>query len=306
MIRSLRANAERFLADLERIQRRGEKAEREVSSGLRVATGSDAPDEIGSILQLRADIQRQEQIHTNLVRVQSEVNSAEKTVQLAVATIERAIVLASQGAGTTVTAGQRTNLAVEVRGLHEQMVGLSRSTVAGRFIFSGDLDQQPAYALNTANANGVDRLITPAATRRVEEANGITFLANRTAQEIFDHRDALDAMTTNNAFWGLNSLRVALEANDQPGVETALNNLRVVHNHLNTQLAFYGGTQTRLAGAVQQIDKNNIQLKGDLAARQEADVVAASLALNESQTQLEAAMSARARLPRRSLFEYLG
>jgi len=306
MIRSIQASSERFLANLARIQARSQKAERQITSGLRVSQPSDAPDQIGSILQLRADIQRNEQIRTDLTRVVSEVNTAEKSLQTAVTLVERAVVLASKGAGTLETAATRATLATEVRGLHEHMVGLSRTQVEGRFIFSGDQDQQPAYSLNLTNPNGVQRLITAAATRQIQDSTAVTFPVTRRAQDIFDHRNPDDSLATDNVFAALNGLRIALEANDQPGIDASLATLRQAGQYLNSQLSFYGATQSRIDQAVDRLEKITNQFKEELSAREDADIVAASLDMNQAETHLNAAMSARARLPRTSLFDYLG
>jgi flagellar hook-associated protein 3 FlgL len=306
MISNLQSNAEIFLANLERIQQRNLRAQQQITSGLKVASASDAPDQIGNILQLRSDLQRSDQIHTNLVRMQGEVNTAESVLQNAVLVIERAIKVASQGAGTTVTAGQRTSLSIEAGALHEQLVGMSRTTVQGRFLFSGDQDQLPSYSIDLAAPNGVTRLITPAATRLIEDSSGVTFSVSRTAQQIFDLRNPDDSLATNNAFAAVNGLRIALAANDQVGIETALGTLRQVNDYLNTQLSYYGGVQNRLSQAVTRVESVKIQLKTDLAGREEADVVAASIELNQSETHLNAAMAARARMPRTSLFDFLG
>ena len=66
MLTNLDPSSELFLADLNRIQRRMATANRQVSSGKRITVASDAPDEIGSLLQLRADQERNAQIQYNL------------------------------------------------------------------------------------------------------------------------------------------------------------------------------------------------------------------------------------------------
>jgi len=58
MISSLSPSSEAFLANIERVQRRVDTAGRQASSGKRVNVPSDAPGEVGSILQLRAKARR--------------------------------------------------------------------------------------------------------------------------------------------------------------------------------------------------------------------------------------------------------
>ena len=66
MIQNINGSAEQFLADLDRMQATTARAERQISSGLKVENPSDAPDQIREILQLRAEIQQHQQIQANL------------------------------------------------------------------------------------------------------------------------------------------------------------------------------------------------------------------------------------------------
>lgn len=306
MIRSVDPSGERFLADLARTQARLDRAEREISSGLKVASASDAPDQISGILQLHAELERNAQIRTNLGTVKADVDTAEKTLQISVQLLERARTLAVQASGTTQTAGNRLNIAEEVRGLHDQLISNSRTIVGGRFIFSGDQDQLPAYDSNLTNANGVNRLIAATSTRQIQHPGGSYFSAGRTAEVIFDNRNADGSLAPDNAFAAVNGLRVALEANDQAGIESSLASLRQASDHLNAQLSFYGVTQNRIADAIGFANKLEIQLKTDLSGKEDADLTASILELNQARTQQEATFSARARLPQKSLFDYLG
>src|SRR4051794_36460048 len=98
---SLDARAQRFLADLDRIQNRQAKVENQISSGYAVSRPSDGPDRIADILQLRSDAERATYIGSNLARVQAEVNTAESSLRVAVNLMERARTIAAQAATST-------------------------------------------------------------------------------------------------------------------------------------------------------------------------------------------------------------
>jgi flagellar hook-associated protein 3 FlgL len=306
MIRNISPSGERFLVDLARIQATIERAQRAVSSGLRVTAPSDAPDRISDILQLRADIEQNTQILTNLSRVKSEVDTAERSLQLAVQIVDRARVLASQGAGTTVTADSRRILALDVQGLLEQLVAISATLVEGRFIFSGDQDRSPQYELNLTNPNGVNRLVTTLASRQVQHPNGTFFVVAETAQNIFDSRNPDDSLASDNVFAAVNGLRVALETNDQAGIDASLTAIRLAGDHLGRALSFYGHVQRTVGEAVDFAGKLELRLKLELSDKQDADLTAAVLELQRSQIHQEAALRARAQMPTTSLFDFLG
>jgi flagellar hook-associated protein 3 FlgL len=306
MIRNLDPSAERFLVDLRHIQSVTERAHRQISSGLRVAAPSDAPDQIGDILQIHAGILRAGQIRVNLGRLQTETGAAEDALDLAAKIMDRARVLGSQGAGSTETGETRRILAGEVQALLEQLVSASRTMVENRYVFSGDRDHEPAYEFNLANPGGVERRFTTQATRRVEHPNGASFEVARTAQEIFDLRLPDDTSAPENVFAALNSLRVALESDDQTAIDAALPALRLASDYLNRMLSFYGSVQRKVDEAVDAASKLEMRLKVELGGKRDADLTAAILELQQGAAQEEAALGARAQMPRTSLFDYLG
>ena len=207
MIRSLNPAAQEFLVNLTRIQSRVKRSTDQISSGLKVAAPSDAPDQISNILQIYTDLGRNAQIQANLNRIRSEAGTAESTLGTAIQIVDRARMLAAQGVGTTQSAETRVILAREVQGLLEQLVTASQTTVSGRYIFSGDQDEAPA-------------------SRRIQHPSGTTFAAARTAQDIFDARNPDDTLAPENVFAALNGLRLALESNNPAGIDAWLASLR--------------------------------------------------------------------------------
>jgi flagellar hook-associated protein 3 FlgL len=306
MIRNLDPAAERFLNSIERIQKSLDRANREISSGFRVTAPSDAPDEIGDILKLLASLDRNEQLRTNLTRVQSETRTAEDALENASRLLDRARVLGSQGANSTQTAETRRILAGEVQGLLEELVTASQAMINGRYVFSGDRDDAPVYELDLSQPNGVQRQFVPQATRQVRHPSGTTFSAFKTAQEIFDSRNPDDSLAPENVFAAMNSLRLALENNDQAGIESALGALRLAEDHLNIQLSFYGLAERKLTNALDFAERLDLQLKTELSQRRDADLTEAALEVQRARMHQEAAYASRSATPPRSLFDYLG
>ena len=91
----------------------------------------------------------------------------------------------------------------------------------GRYVFGGDQDATPPYDVDLTAANGVARLTNAPATRRVEDASGGSFAVTKSAQEIFDARNADDTLASDNVFAALNSLRTGLLANDTTQITAA-------------------------------------------------------------------------------------
>lgn len=305
MIPSVNPAAQLFLADLSRVQSQIDTAQRQISSGLKISDPSDAPDELEGLMRVRADLARNQQVSNNLTEVKSEVDTSEQALQTATQIMDRVSTLAAQGVNSTATAAGRQSIAQEVTGLLQQLVGLSQASVQGRYVFSGDQSQSPAYSLNLNAPNGVDRLVTTAATRQIADATGVSFTVAMTAQDIFDHRNPDDSTAADNVFAAVNSLRVSLQNNDQAGISNALNSLHTANAYLNTQLSFYGTVQNRIQDAQDYSSRYQVQLQTDLSNIQDADITQAALALTQGNTQLNTALAAEAKIPHTSLFDFL-
>lgn len=301
MIRTLDPASEAFLASVNRIGERMERAQREISTGIRVATVSDDPDSISIILQTRADLASAEQIQKNLGRVKAESDAAEQAIQTSVQLVERVRVLGSQGLTGTATADSRKVLSDEVGSILEQLVGVTRTSVEGRYIFSGDADQTPPYTVDLTQSNPLSAYAGGGITRMVQHPNGTRFSVGRTAQQIFDSPDAGE-----NVFIALNGLRLALAGNDEVAIRSAVDGVSTGLTHLNGQLAYYGTVQNKVQEATDFGSKLQVQLKTHLSSVRDADLTESILELNQAQIEQQAALKAKSAVPRTSLFDYLG
>ena len=98
----------RYLGNLNAIERRMNRAQTQITSGKRVNTVSDNPDQISALLSARASLESTKQINFNMNRVATEASAAEKALQEASKALERVRVLGAQGANSTTTAATPT------------------------------------------------------------------------------------------------------------------------------------------------------------------------------------------------------
>lgn len=299
MINGYDPSAPRFLADLGRIQDRMQRAERQISSGLRVQTASDAPEQVLQILRLQTRIEANTQVQTNLTRVQTQVNTAEAAMREAVAIVERARVLAAQNA--TTGAINRKGMAIEVRHLHDRLIALSGVTAEGQFVFGGDAATTPPYIADSTQPNGVQFTgSSTVSSSLVMDENHVTFAVSKTATELFD------AAAPDSTFGALNELVTALTNDSETDVNAALPKIEAALDHLNRQLTFYGNAQNRVTAAFEAAKRNSVTLNKDLAELRETDITAAILDLNNAKLHHDTALSARASARKSTLFDYMG
>ena len=307
MVSNLDPASELFLSNINRIQQRLAEANRQVASGKKIQQPSDAPDQIDALLQLRADRQRNAQIRSNLGLAMTDAQSADGALTSAIKLMDRARVLATQGASSVLDTNGRRSLADETQSLLDQMIACSRTAVQGRYIFSGDRDDAPSYQADATSATGVAPLLSTAATRRIEDPAGGSFAAAQTAQDIFDTRNPADGATAaDNVFAALSDLRTALLNDDPTAVAQSASALGTASKRLNSAQAFYGTVQNRIQAATAFADSYDIDLHTQLGQKEDADIVAATLELSQGSTQLQAAFQMRASEPHRSLFEFIG
>lgn len=290
----------KFLRDLSHISSRMQRAQNQMSSGLKVHTASDAPDEIGRMLQLRAGLESNAQTRTNLGRVKSEVDSAESTLENAVSLMDQVRTLGAEGASSFQTPESRQVLAAQVGTLLEQMVGLTQYKVDGRFIFSGDSDSVAPYTFDGTATPPVSLYGGTSATRAITLPNGSRIPIAATAQQIFD-----SPVAANNVFAAVTALRDALQADDETAIGTAVTQVSSASTYLNQQLGFYGTVQNQISQALKDADTQELQFKTELSGIEEADIASAILELQMATTQQSAALAAKAQVPRTSLFDYL-
>jgi len=305
MLQNLDPARNQFLNDLASLQNRMTQTQAQLTSGIRISKPSDDPAAVGDVLQLQSDIGMATQVTTNLNGVKSAVDTASGVVQDAVSLLDQARSLAAEGASNTLTSTQRTAMAAQAEQILNTLVADSRATFDGQYLFSGDNSSQPAYQVDLANPNGVDRLVTAPATTLIQDSSGVTFAVAKTAQDLFDHRNPDDSLAADNVFAAVNSLRVALANNDQAGTSAAAASIQTAQDYLNQQGAFYGAVQNRITNALDVAQKFQLQSQTALSNERDTDVAAAATELTQEQLSQQAAMQAEASMPRNSLFDVL-
>lgn len=300
MIANLDPASELFLANVDRVQQNIAVANQQVSSGKKINVASDAPDQIGSLLQLRASLQHNSQVQSNLNLAKADAASADSALSSAVTMMDKALTLGEQAANPTQTSATLQTLAQEVQSIQEQMVGVSQTTSQGRYIFSGDQMNSPAFTFNSAllGNNPVVQLSGAAATYRIEDPAGGSFAAAKSAQEIFNGPPG-------NVFTALNNLRLALLGGNATTIANAIAPIKQASAQLNSMQAFYGQVENRIQTASDFASNLDTQLRTQISQTEDADITSAALELTQGSTQLQAALQMQAKKPHTSLFDFL-
>jgi flagellar hook-associated protein 3 FlgL len=305
MLPAVNGPSEQFLTDLDQIQSAMNTVQRQLSSGLRVGQASDDPSAVSAILEMQSEIAQNTQAQTNLNQVKTELLTGDASLQQAVTLVEQATTLAAQAASGTSTDTQNASLAAQVQGILQQLVNLSNTTVGGRYIFSGDSDEQAAYALDSTQPNGVRQLSPATSTMVITDGNGNTLWKPMTAQQIFDARNTGGSNAAGNVFAAVNSLLTALQNNDSSAATASVDSLNAADDYLNQQLGLIGIAENRVENATTAAAQSVTTEKQDLSGLRDADTAGDAVQLTQLNTQQQAALSARAKMSQYNLFDFL-
>jgi flagellar hook-associated protein 3 FlgL len=301
---TIQTAAQTFLANLSGLEQRLDTTNREVSSGLRVQTVSDDPQDISEILQVNAEISQNNQVKTNLGQVQTEVNAAEGAISTATTLMDNASQIAAEGSSD---GANRAELAHQVADILTEMQQIASTQVAGRYVFSGDSDQTAPYGpvnLAANPSNGVGPYLGTNSTRSIINSYGVGFSVSFTAQQIFDGGPGGTPATS--VFQALTELYNALSSNNQSAVMSAASDISSAGGYLGGMDAQYGDIQNKISDALTGQTTLNTSLQAQLSSLQAADEAQAVTAQQTESTALNAAETAYAALPKKSLFDYLG
>jgi len=301
MIEAFNPTAQIFLAGLNNIQARLSRAQTQLTTGLRINTASDDPNALGDLYEVRSSLAQANQINSNLGLVTTEVNTAQGAISNAVSLLDNVTTLATQAEPNTQPAVTRAQLAQQVGSDLEEMVALANTSIGNRYLFSGDSDQTTSYTVDLTQTKPVSAYQGTAATRQVQGPDGSTFPVSLTAQQIFESSDP-----TTSVFGTITNLYNALQNNNQAGIDSSITNLQSTSTYLNTQLAFYGTVQDRVASAATFGASLTTQLQAQQSGIEDANAAQAITDMTMATTDEQAALEAEKEIPRTTLFDLLG
>lgn len=289
-----------LLAALNRLSRQQDLALSQISSGRRIKAPSGDPNAAVASVQIQVGKKETDQFLNNLATLRGMTEVAESNLSSVINTLTRAIVLGVQGANDTLSPSNRQSLAIEVRGLKDQLINLANlGTFRGAFVFSGTAVTTRAFVLDSGQPSGV-RYDGDSGVSQVEIASGQFIQINVPGDQVFMEPGK-------DVFLGVEQLATALENDDSAAMAVALDNIKIAFDHINDTRAFYGTTLRRLENAESFLNQSKLSL-----ARQENDILGVDLAesiinLVQAQTTRDAVISAGARLNAgRSLIDFLG
>lgn len=266
------------------------------SSGKRIIRPSDDPIGIMKVMDYDTAISKAEQYQRNIDNGIAFLSSTESAVSTSQNILVRAKELSITALNGTNSDAERSIISKEVDQLHQQVIQIANTRVNGQYIFAG---------FNTGTATGpYDPNGTytgtpyPDGDIEVEVDSGSTVTINMPGDRVF-------GTSTSGVIETLDNLKSALQNNDIPGINNALNDLDSAMDQLSNVRAEIGARINRLETAKSYIGKLKDDLTEYKSGTEEADITKVITALAMQQNALEMSRASAARVLQQSILDFL-
>ena len=271
-----------LLDAINQAQQNAQTAVQEVATGRSVNNLSDNPGAAAAYVGTVALSSENDQYLTNLTDLQGKYQAADSALNSAVGIMTTAITVGTEGANGTISASDRQDLAQEVQGLQQQMLGLANTSYEGTYIFSGTNVTTQAFTADSSSPTGV-QYNGNADTTSVQVSEGQSVQTNVPGSQIFTN-------ASGNVFQALNDLANAL--NSGTGIDAANTEVQQAFSQLGTQRVFYGNALNQVTSSQNFLNQEQVNLSS-----QQNNLVGANLTQviaeeSQAQTSEQAALAA--------------
>lgn len=223
------------------------KASMQALTGRRLSAPSDDPVAAAGLVNLRSRGAQIETHRTSINHVRADIEGSEAALGQAGDIMKRVIELAMSGGSDGSNAYAREALGGEVRALREQLLGVANTRGSNGFLFAGTATGSPPFDAAGAfvgndNAHTVD--IGGASPSRVNASGASAFTAA-------GGRDL---------FADLETLALALEANDGNAIRASLDDLNAGHDQIQLERSRGGLLLNRLELSEAALDRAELMI----------------------------------------------
>ena len=266
----------------------------ELATGSRINQPSDDPAGAAQLISNRDQTSQADTFLRSISNVNGLLQTADSTLSSVVIALQRAISLGVQGANGTLSDSDRNDVANELTGIQQQLVGLANTSYQGEFIFAGTSTSQPFVAA-PASPSGVS-YTGNGGTNTIQAGQNYSLQINLPGSQLF-------TAPGTDVFQSVSDLIFALKAN--VGISNAVGEVSTAFSHVTGQRVFYGNALNQLEA--QQTFLNSEKV--DLATAQNtiggADLAKTATSLTQAQLAVNAELAAMSKISQTSLFDYL-
>jgi flagellar hook-associated protein 3 FlgL len=261
----------------------------QASSGKKLTKPSDAPVDIGTSLQLRGSLSRNDQLNTNIADAEGWLGTAGATLGSVVTQLQQVNSLVLQAANAATDQNGRNAIANQIDQIRQSLLNAANTKYGDRPLFGGTASGSVAYdsSGNYVGTNSpVERTVAP----------GVQVQVNVDGDAVF-------GTPGNDLFSTLSQISDAIRGNTSLVALSA--QLKTQTQNVQTQQALTGATYARVATIKTQNTTNASTMTQNLSNVEDVDMAQVLMNLQAQETTYQAALAAAAKAIQPSLAAFL-
>lgn len=266
----------------------------QLATGSRINQFSDDPAGAAQMTTNRDQTSQADTFLRSIGSVNGLLQTADSTLSSVVTALQRAISLGVEGANGTLSDSDRSDVATELSGIQQQLIGLANTSYQGEYIFSGTSTAQP-FVADASSPSGV-QYQGNAGTNQVQVGPNYSVQVNLPGSQIF-------ANPSGSVFQSMSDLIDALQNNS--GIGSAVTELNNAFDQVTSQRVFYGNSINQLQDQQNYLNSETVDLSTAADSISGADLPQVAASLNQAEVASNAELDAISQLTRTSLFDYL-
>lgn len=283
-----------LLSALDNTRQQANAATIELATGSRINRPSDDPAGAAAMVANRDQSSQTDSFLRSISSVTGLLQTADSTLGSMVSILQRAISLGVEGANGTLSASDRADIAAELTGIQQQLLGLANTSYQGEFIFAGTSTAQP-FVANSSSPSGVTYTGTTG-TNSIQAGANYSVQINQPGSQVFSTPGA-------DVFQGISDLISALQSNVNIG--NAVTELNGAFDHITSQRVFYGNALNQLQSQQNFLNSDKVNLAAAANNISGADLAATATQLSQAEVALNAELAAISRIDQTNLFDFL-
>lgn len=278
----------------------------QVSASKQVLNPSDAPDQAAAIQRLKSVLAKQASYDNTLTTVQARLEGEDTTLKSVSDLLIRAKEIATQSANGTLNTSNRQALAVELKGVRDQMLSLANSKDSnGNYFFSGSRLKQSPFS---QDAQGEVTYQGDQTRMQVQVGDQRSIPLNRSGTEAFVgvvRTDASGQKSTREFFGVMDDLIAGVTNSDPKAMTRGVGEMDNLLNGVSLAQANVGTDLNVVDQQKQVISDTNLTLKTTLSNIEDLDMAEAITKMNKQMLSLEASQSSFAKITQLNLFNFI-
>ena len=288
------------------LQSRLATTQAQLAATKQILSPSDAPDKAAAIQRLKGEIERQDNNSKNLQVAMRRFSVEESALKTSLNLLDRLKELSLQAANDTLGPADRKAIAVEMRSIRSQVLGLGNTQDdSGNYIFSGTKVNVPAFA---ENADGQVQYQGDQTQISIPAGNERQVQFTRSGTDVYSRvirTDSQGAKSSVSFFDALDQMITAVDNSKTKDIQQGVGDLTQMHNNVSLALAKSGSDQATIDYQSQVIDETTLRLKSTLSEVEDLDYTEAVTRMNKEMMALQAAMGSFSKISGLSLFDYI-